>query len=167
MLKEIIVINGPAESGKDTFIELVNKYAKVINFSTIDKIKEIAKQRGWDGKKTEKDRKFLSDLKKLTTEYNDMAFKNTELAIKDFYQSDNEILFIHIREPEEINRVVKQFKALTLFLKRDSIEIIKSNSSDANVGNYQYDYVINNSTSEKLDEQALHFVLKLKDGIGV
>ena len=64
MNKNIIVINGTGGSGKDTFVEYVSKYAKVYNFSSVDKVKEIAKLIGWTGTKTDKDRKFLSDLKK-------------------------------------------------------------------------------------------------------
>ena len=63
MKKQIIVINGTGGCGKTTFVELTQKYGKVINFSSVDKVKEVAKLIGWDGKKTEKDRKFLSDLK--------------------------------------------------------------------------------------------------------
>ena len=100
MNKRIIVINGTGGSGKDTFVEFVSKYKKVFNFSSIDKVKEVARVIGWEGKKTEKDRKFLSDLKKLTTEYNDMAFNSIKDAVQKFYSSDEEIMFIHIREPE-------------------------------------------------------------------
>ena len=47
MNKKIIVINGTGGSGKDTFVEYVSKYAKVYNFSSVDKVKEIAKLIGW------------------------------------------------------------------------------------------------------------------------
>ena len=66
--KQIVIINGTGGCGKDTFVSFVSKYKRVYNFSSIDKVKEIAKLIGWDGGKTDKDRKFLSDLKKLTTE---------------------------------------------------------------------------------------------------
>ena len=56
MKKEVVVINGTGGSGKDTFISKVSKYAKIYNFSSIDKVKEIATLVGWNGTKTEKDR---------------------------------------------------------------------------------------------------------------
>ena len=56
MDKYIVIINGTGGSGKDTFVSFVSKYNKVYNFSSIDKVKEIAKEVGWDGGKTEKDR---------------------------------------------------------------------------------------------------------------
>lgn len=156
--KRIIVINGTGGCGKDTFVSFVSKYSKVCNFSSIDKVKEVATLIGWDGQKTEKDRKFLSDLKKLTTEYNDMAFNSIKDAINNFKNNDDEIMFIHIREPEEIKRVVDTFGAKTLLIKRKNYEIIKSNISDASVENYDYDYIIYNDTLDKLEEDAKKFV---------
>ena len=106
--------------------------------------------------------KFLSDLKKLTTNYNDMSFVSIKEAINKFNFSDDEIMFIHIREPEEIQRVVDNFSAKTLLIKREGLKIIDTNSSDANVENYKYDYTIINTTLENLDKSALEFVQDLK-----
>ena len=83
-------------------------------------------------------------------------------AIKKFNSSDDEIMFIHIREPEEIQRVVDKFSAKTLLIKREGLKIIDTNSSDANVENYKYDYTIINTTLENLDKSALEFVQNLK-----
>ena len=135
-MKNIVIINGTGGSGKDTFVEMTKKYAKVYNFSSIDKVKEVAALVGWKGTKTEKDRKFLSDLKRLTTEYNDMAFNSIKEAVDIFLKSNNELMFIHIREPEEIKRAVKNFGAKTLLIKRVGLENINSNYSDANVDDY-------------------------------
>lgn len=162
MKKQIIVINGTGGSGKDTFIKFVSKYCKVLNFSSVNKVKEIARLIGWDGKKTEKDRKFLSDLKRLTTDYNDMAFNSIKEAVNTFQNSDNEIMFIHIREPEEIERAVYTFNAKALLIKRLGLKKIVSNYSDENVENYNYDFIIENTTLEELDNQALQLVKKLK-----
>ena len=156
-MKNIIIINDFGGSGKDTFVELVSKYNKVYNFSSVEKVKEIAKIIGWNGEKNEKSRKFLSDLKKLTTDYNDMSFNSIKEAINDFKLSDKEIMFIHIREPEEIKRAVLEFSAKTLLIKREDINKITSNYSDANVENYDYDYVITNTTLKDLENQAKNF----------
>ena len=156
-MKNIIIINGYGGSGKDTFVEFVSKYNKVYNFSSVDKVKEIAKIIGWNGEKDEKSRKFLSDLKKLTTDYNDMPFNSIKEAVNNFNSSDNEIMFIHIREPEEIKRAVLEFNAKTLLIKRDDINKITSNYSDASVENYNYDYIINNTTLDNLENQAKNF----------
>lgn len=157
MNKNIVIINGTGGSGKDTFVEFVSKYNKVFNFSSVDKVKQIAKIIGWNCKKEEKDRKFLSDLKKLTTDYNDMSFNSIKDAVSDFYESDKEIMFIHIREPEEIERAVKEFNAKTLLIKREGLDKITSNYSDASVENYNYDYIIENTTLDKFEESAKEF----------
>lgn len=161
-MKEIIIINGTGGSGKDTFVEFVKKYAKVFNFSSVDKVKEIATLVGWDGGKTEKDRKFLSDLKRLTTEYNDMAFNSIRSAVEYFENSEEEIMFIHIREPEEIARAQAAFNAKTLLIKRAGLDNITSNYSDASVENYEYDFKIYNDTLEQLESDALEFINNLK-----
>ena len=87
MIKQVFIINGSGGVGKDTFIEMIPtfefigknenstvwfKNLEIRNYSSVSKVKEIAKIIGWNGEKTERDRKFLSDLKLLTTEYNDM-----------------------------------------------------------------------------------------------
>ena len=157
-MKNIVVINGTGGCGKNTFIKLISKYKKVYNFSSIDKVKEIARIIGWDGTKDEKSRKFLSDLKNLTKEYNDMPYNCTKEAIEEFKNSDCEIMFIHIREPEEIKRIVDTFGAKTLFIKRENLNDITSNSSDGRVSKYKYDYSILNTTLEEYEKKACEFI---------
>ena len=162
-MKQIVVINGTGGCGKDTFVDLCKKYISIYNFSSIDKVKEIAKIIGWTGKKTEKDRKFLADLKKLTTDYNDMAFNSIKEAIDIFNNSSDELMFIHIREPEEIKRVVDLFKAKSLLIKRIGQKLITSNNSDASVENYDYDYIIENTTLKEYENKAKKFIEDLKN----
>ena len=160
MDKQIFIINGSGGVGKDTFVQLVymrlNEISDciptVMNFSSVDKIKEIAKLIGWKGGKTEKDRKFLSDLKLLSSKYCDMPFQSMKEQIDKFYQDKNlKILFLHIREPQEIDRAVKEFNAKTILITRNSIKHITSNTADKNVFNYNYDIIIeNNGTIEDL-----------------
>lgn len=168
MKKQVFIINGSAGHGKDTFVEMVRNYfykplITVENYSSVSKIKEIAKIIGWNGEKTERDRKLLSDLKMLTTEYNDMPLNDMKKFSHDFLEDINtinvaRILFLHIREPEEIARAVKEFEkynAKTVLVKRDSVQHIISNIADENVFNYNYDIVINNNgTLEELKEKA-------------
>lgn len=170
MNKQIFVINGSGGVGKDSFVEFVSiglndklkKFHTVINFSSIDKIKEIAKEIGWDGKKTEKDRKFLSDLKILTSEYCDMPYKSIKNKVDEFKSdNDSKVLFLHIREPEEIQKAVNEFGAKTILVIRDSIKHITSNIADENVFNYKYDFIINNNgTKEELCNKAKKFIEK-------
>lgn len=164
-MKKIVVINGTGGSGKDTFVSLVSQYCKVYNFSSVEKVKEIAKMIGWGGEecKTDKDRKFLSDLKILTTEYNDMSYRDMCDKIAYFETSEDEIMFIHIREPKEIEKVVKHYNVITLLIKREGLDPIQTNQSDANVENYDYDFIIVNRTLEELTIEAKKFVHELTD----
>lgn len=161
MKKQIFIINGSGGVGKDAFVSLVSKYIPTWNYSSVDKVKEIAREIGWDGGKTEKDRKFLSDLKLLCTEYNDMPLCSMAKKVYEFQNPSEEaqFLFLHIREPEEIERAKNLFNAKTILIRRDSIKHITSNMADANVFNYHYDYVFNNDgTLEDFEHIAKKFV---------
>lgn len=162
MNKKIFVINGSGGVGKDLFVKLVSNYVPTINFSSVDKIKEIAKIIGWDGiSKTDKDRKFLSDLKQLTNNYNDMPFQSMKHVVGEFYKDNtHQCLFLHIREPEEIKRAVKEFNAKTILITRKSVEHITSNSSDAMVYNYNYNYTISNNGSIKTLEHIVEYFVR-------
>ena len=162
-MKKIVIINGTGGCGKDTFVDICSKYKKVYNFSSIDSVKEIARIIGWNGTKSDKDRKFLSDLKKLTTDYNDFAFNSIKDAINIFNKSNDELMFIHIREPEEIKKVVDKFKVKTLLIKRQNQELIETNSSDANVEDYNYDYIIINTTLDEYENKAVNFIKELEN----
>lgn len=162
-MKHIVIINGTGGSGKDTFVDLVSSIKKVYNVSSIDKVKEIAKICGWNGAKEEKDRKFLSDLKSLLISYNDLPFLDISSKIEKFKNDDNDIMFIHIREIEEIEKVKNKYDVYTLLVKRKGLDNIKSNKSDFNVDNYEYDFYINNDGSiEDLRIKALKFVNEIK-----
>lgn len=164
MIKHIFIINGSGGVGKDTFIEFVNdeQTAKVINYSSVDRVKEIAREIGWTGRKTERDRKLLSDLKKLCSEYNDLPFLCMQEKVNEFLKSNCNILFLHIREPEEIERAKKSFQARTILIRRDNIEHIVTNVSDRDVFEYSYDFVINNDSDlTGLKRKAKEFVANL------
>ena len=164
MYKRVFIINGSGGCGKDTFVSLVSDISYTINFSSVDKVKEIATIIGWDGGKTEKDRKFLSDLKLLCTDYNDMPLNSMKDKYEEFLDSHANFLFLHIREPEEIERAKRIFNAKTILIKRDSVEHITSNMADANVFNYSYDIVINNNEGiEELEDKAYSFVKDSKN----
>lgn len=159
-MKEIVVINGSGGSGKSTFVSFVKKYSSVYEISSVERIKQAATLLGWNGEKTEKDRKFLSDLKFLTSAYNDLSFNIILDEIKNFLESNYEILFIHMREIEEIKRLKSMYDITTLLIKNNSIKPILSNEADKNVYNYNYDIVIENNSLKQLEEEAKKFALK-------
>jgi len=149
-------------SGKDTFVNYCSKYIKIVNISSVDKVKEAANILvGWNGQKDEKSRKLLVDLKRLSIEYNDSPTNYIVKKVKEFEKSNNEIMFIHIREIAEIEKIKNIIKAKTLLVKNPKVKLILSNESDANVNNYNYDYVLlNNGTLEDLQKKAEEFIKK-------
>ena len=172
MSKKIFIINGSGGVGKDSFVKLfADNYGRdlVWNYSSVDKVKRIAKEIGWKGKKTEKDRKFLSDLKLLTTEYNNMPFNDLTKKIKAFENSEAQVLFLHIREPEEISKIIEYcltFDTLsihTILVQRKGTIQITSNMADKNVFNYIYDITIHNDGElDDLNNIAKRFVKDVK-----
>lgn len=162
-MKKIIVVNGYPNSGKTEFENFIAKHISSKIYSSIDSVKEYAKRYfGWNGEKTEEWRRFLSELKKFLVEEFDLIFNEVNNRINTFYISKNEIIMIDSREPKEIERFKKAFKATTVFIKNDRVEKITSNNSDANVENYTYDYYIDNDgTLEELEQKAIDFINKL------
>lgn len=164
MSKKVFIINGSGGVGKDTFCEYVGHYAKVKVISSIDLVKDYASKMGWNGSKTPRDRKFLSDLKDLLTRYNDYPFRDICQKVLWFKEDDNEFLFIHIREPEEIDRAKREFNAHTILMVNDNVKGIYSNHADARVLEYNYDIVIDNSgTLKDLEIIAKDFVEKWRN----
>lgn len=169
---EIVVINGAAGSGKDTFVSRVVEILgeeRCYNYSTIDFVKYLAIIAGWKGSKTPKDRKFLSDLKRVLTDWDDLPYKITEKEIEStataFLENghfNDSVMFIHCREPEEIERLATNFMAHTLIVRRAAAEEVKQiNKSDNEVYNYSYEYVIeNNGALEELTESAKTYIVE-------
>ena len=158
MKKAVIVINGSGGVGKDTLCDLASKHFKVYNVSSITPIKEIATLCGWDGSKDDKSRKFLADLKRISIEYNDYPTAWAKERYKEFLLSKNEIMFLHIREPEEIFKFVlaTENMAKTL-LVRGGNRMTKTsygNSADDSVEQYEYDYYyVNEKTLDEAEEE--------------
>jgi dephospho-CoA kinase len=165
----VIVVNGYPRSGKDTFVNFCKEKlgAFGVSVSTVDFVKYLAAQSGWDGTKTPKNRKFLSDLKDLLTEWNDVPWKKVEEVFESIkvecfqygLRDSDFFLFVHSREPKEIERFQKEYGALTILIDREEVEGKQSNHSDAEVMNFNYDYIINNDgTLEELKMKAMTFI---------
>ena len=154
MNKAVIVINGAGGVGKDTICEIAAKHFKVRNISSVDPIKEIATFCGWTGVKDDRARKFLHDLKTVTAEYNDFPTRWALNIFKQFLTNDEEILFVHIREPWEIDKFVKATDGIakTLLVRGGSRSRTDAygNAADDMVEDYSYDYYFVND--RPLDE---------------
>ena len=199
-LKHVYIINGYAKSGKDTFVNMTGDVFDFLessknttkSISSVQGIKDIsAAYFGYDESiKSDKDRKFLSDFKAITTEYCDYSLK---YVLKEILRADLDgysYIFIHIREPEEIKRAVemidkiifphfsskvaeyeydtgkmltvrKNYAPKTIFVKRENVRRVTNNTSDTEGEKYNYDFVIDNSGSlDSLKMYAKHFAIQ-------
>lgn len=155
---KIIVINGMGGSGKSTFVALCHEIdSRVIETSTVDFVKQIALQAGWDGVKDQKGRRLLSDIKDALERYDDVPNKK----IDEFIQShpDN-IIFVNAREPHNIQYYKDKYNALTILVTNPNTQIIEGNHADENVYEYEYyDFTIRNEDSiTKLKDKAKIFM---------
>ena len=163
------IINGKGTSGKDTFTDEITrlceeKNLKCITLSSIDEIKEIAREYFyWNDKKDLKSRKMLSDLKDLHSQYCNGPTKYM-LARYDYEikQRKTDFIFFHIREPEEILELQKLIFCKTILIKKQTLNDKKfGNHADDNVELFEYDFVIeNDSTLDKYLDKILNFFKK-------
>ncbi len=164
-MKQIIVINGSGGAGKDTLCDFAAEEFRVRNVSSITPIKNIAAQVGWEGGKEDRDRKFLADLKQLVTEYNDFPNEYLLAQSREFLQSDEELMFVHIREPEQITHFVGTagVRVVTLLIRRDTNKEQFGNPADDNVENYAYNLIYRNDLP--LDQAGADFISFLKNNL--
>lgn len=183
---KVVIINGKPQSGKDTFCKYAQGYcdddesANTLIISSVDPLKEMLTQLGWDGTKTDKIRDMLMDMKQLWVQNQDgptMFLFNNILEFHKACTGEDNIVFVHIREPEEIKKLVN---ALTGFESMGidviSLLIIRKGGEDtpnqptetrrsddeALINRYEYDVTINNDEDLiKLQELAAEFVDKL------
>lgn len=157
------IVNGKPQSGKDTFVdELIRLMDKGRlwgeKISSVDRVKMAAKLLGWDGAKDAKGRKFLSDLKDLSTFTYDGPLKYIRQKLEYYPESS---FFIFIREPKEIQKLIDAYPTgtfetilITGGLSTDS----QSNHADKNVENFAYDHrIYNTGTLEMFMETTKKF----------
>lgn len=170
-MKLAIVINGKGGSGKDSICDVVASHHSVVNVSSITPIKWVAENFfGWKKGKTDKDRKFLSDLKKLSTDYNDLP---NRYCVNEFHKflsnEDAEVFFVHIREPENIEKFIESVdgQCITLLVRGGKSKSEQyGNHSDDDVENYNYDFVFeNNGSYENLDEDFMKFFSQMANEV--
>lgn len=161
-MPKVIVINGSGTVGKSTFVSLCHEIdPRVIETSTVDFVKEIALQAGWDGVKDEIGRRFLSELKEAMEHYHDIPNQK----VKEFIQShlDN-IIFVNVREPHNIQYYRDVYNAITVLVTNSNAKEIQGNHADENVYDYEYDFIIHNDgTIAELKDKAEIFLEYVKE----
>lgn len=164
-MKKVYVINGIAAVGKDTFILLCKDLLKgkmnVSTYSSVDEVKQHLKDKErWDG--VTKDaywRIRMFEVKKEMIANND---RPTRYLVESAEKTeDNSLIFFHIRELEEIQKLLRLYPdARTIHITRNNIEIIDT-PVDAKPIEFNYDFTIDNSdTLEAFTEKARDFLIK-------
>ena len=172
----VIIINGHGAAGKDTFINYFKEFAGdkyVCNISTVDYVKSVALELGWNNNKDDISRCYLSELKDMATYWGDIPYWDVIHKTDAFFEElqgfgveNNGFVFIHCREPKEIERLANslntKYITSTLLIRRPSDKIY-GNHADDEVENYKYDYEINNNLDlENLKRLAKNFYVNLK-----
>ena len=161
--KLVIVINGKGGVGKDTLCEAAAEHFTVRNISAITPIKEIAAGFGWQGEKDAKSRRFLAMLKEAFAEYNDLPTRYLLDQYRQFIQSDAQILFVHIREQDQIRHFVESVptKCVTLLIQGRMQDVHYGNTADDEVESFAYDYYFKNDQPKEISCE--NFVRFLED----
>jgi hypothetical protein len=151
MKKLVIVMNGSGGVGKDTLCDIAAKSLKTRSISSVDPIKALARQGGWQGEKDDNGRLLLVRLKQAFVDYNDLPLKYLLSEVEKFRKDDTSILFVHIREPQEIEKfkVAVGDMCKTILVQRDT-GITWHNSVDSGVNNYTYDHIFHNDAPIEL-----------------
>lgn len=176
---KVVVVNGKPGVGKSEFERMCKEQCGLFNrqvgfsegrdlwidiTSTVDFVKEVATMCGWDGTKTLENRKFLSDLKDLLTNWNDVPYQVILNQVKTLPQNHDWIVFVDCREPKEIQKLKDGLNATTILIRRPGDENTEtSNHADAGVFEYDYDLNIWNEYGlEELEMMAKAFLEYMK-----
>lgn len=161
---QIYVINGSGGVGKDTFVDYIGKFLDIKKISSVETIKKFLfdHYKLSRNDKTEVYRKIVSDIKDVLSKY-DLSFKwLCEVIDENLYSCvDFDAIFVIVREPAEISRIVERYNAKTILIVNNEVDGIYSNHADANVTKYNYDYVVDNSYSMDALNQECHDFMKL------
>lgn len=180
-MKYVVIVNGKPQSGKTTFQEMCSDmidkaeiaYPHIV--STIDPIKNLYRQLGWNGEKTDKARKDLSVLKQM---WIDNCDGPTKFIVKFLIELDNEsdhVVFVDVREENEIDKLTDVLGALkpldidwyTILIERPDMDGMEyGNKSDDNVSMDESLYthhIINGSDLQTLRSIAVSVMCDIMD----
>lgn len=116
-MTNVIIITGEGGSGKSSFIKgckqygYISKKARIRELSVVDYPKRVATFCGWSGGKSEKDRKFLSDIKLALMAWDHSPLDFLFKEILDYEEKEREyenlILFVNSRESYDVEEINK------------------------------------------------------------
>ena len=151
-----IIVNGFARAGKDSFVDacidhLETNQIRCEAFSSIDPVRWLLQNdAGLDlSAKTPADRKLLADVGAALEQHSNWRTNRCLDFIKDFDLGGDDVVFLHIREPENIAKVIGGIidgglgNNHTLLL-RSPREIMPDNVADNAVLGMIYDDTLHN-----------------------
>ena len=150
MKQKIFYINGAGGSGKDTFVDLVEKFVPVWKLSTVDEVKRIAIDHfGWDSVKDDKGRALLSAIKHAWANYNNGPALTIGEQLNSLGSSVVAV-FIMVREFDEMIAMQKLYGGQTLNVWGRKSKPCKTEQAflDSVPTGYRYDFEIDNRHSE-------------------
>lgn len=165
----VFIVNGAPRAGKDTLInmlreELTKDDIPSAAHSSIDPVKDMLKASGINTKKkTPADRKLLATLGDALEEHSQFRSKSCIQAVLDAqaaaYRKRKAVVFLHIREPELIEKVTAQLRRKAARVWRVQVTStraeVPTNPTDAGTANMVYDYTVtNNGTLRELRREA-------------
>lgn len=165
-MKLVVIINGKGGVGKDTLCRYFCQFYQGQVASSITPIKKMAKRLGWKGGKDPEDRAFLSGLKDLMDERFGTSWLYLQQRLNQFENSDAKVLFVMIREPNDIEAFKNYVKSTgirvkTLLVRREIIDgKTYGNHADDDVESYTYDYIFDNNSS--LEEAHRDFIIMIR-----
>lgn len=168
---KVVIINGSGGVGKDTFVKLcanILAQGEVMNVSSVTPAKEEAMNtHGWDGvDKSDYWREKLLQIKQKQIEDNDLP---TRYVVNQVLIASAKLVFIHIREADEIQKCVDGLAELGITTFNNLLKILLIINLNIEVPNTKVDIeveqgilytdVIDNSgTIEQLNRKAYIFL---------
>lgn len=166
----VLAIMGKAGSGKDTTAHYLSKLLpnKVQRYAFADKLKQIARNMGWDGKKDTKGRKLLQDLGTIGREYAEDIW--VDYVIEQILLDPPKIAVItDVRYPNEVYRLEKFFdKVYTIRVigRQYDLGVNGQHSSENALDDFLEDITIDNSgTKEELQQQVKSLITTYRWGL--
>lgn len=173
MAKFAVIINGAAEVGKDTFVNLCREPASrlgftVCNFSPVDKLKEDIFTADDPYNRSAEHRQRLVDAKLRIAE-EDPEYFARGMSHQIRQATRDSVSFLHIREPEQISLTLgflasrsEDVTTKTLLITRSGL-FVPANTADTRVEEYaSYDDVIaNDAGPDELAVKAEEYIHEL------
>lgn len=178
-MKYVVIMNGLPGSGKTSIQKKCKYYLDMDeafnchSVSSIDYIKELYRQLGWDGTKTDKARKDLSILKQMWIDNCNGPLVHTLKFVLSLPDNEDHFVFVDVREESEIIKFTECFNAVeclgikctTVFVSRKDVSGIEyGNKSDDNIGKNMSLYrhtVYNDGDFYDLERLAKDLIIKI------